>query len=140
MKTLLIVGTMLMLATAVEARRYVGKGPFGEVTVVSRTRWRPVECTYAAQCWTLRARYRCRGAAVLCPNLKPGRLLGQTAGPGDFSGWLSFRDGSVCQVSGSLTSREPDIRLWTDPPQQAPRMAFALECGEDSYGFIGEAP
>jgi len=143
MKMLLAVGVaVLAMAVEGEAKRYVGTGALGSTVTIARVRWKPLACTTMTPCWTLRAKYRCRGE--VCPSPRPGKLLAEMRHAGDFGGVLTFGDGAMCTVAGSLTNRGLGGGLWeTDLPKRAPRMTFALECGSadgDHYGFIGETP
>lgn len=141
----------LVAAPVAEAKRYVGLTSDAAPSAVSRVRWGrcPVGAGASPSCRTvLRARYRCRGEgafqAVQCPSATRGKLLAEMQHAGDFDGWLAFKDGVTCRISGLLTSR--DSVLWQNlPPEQAPRMVIRLGCGpppdyEDSHWFIGEVP
>jgi len=150
---LIALGAVLTLATAAEAKRYVGQ-PYGNLEVssaVTRVRWQGSSQEARWMGAVLKARYRCRAGdaafqPVLCPNSTRGKILAEMQHPGDFYGWLVFKDGTTCRVAGSLTSL--DSVLWEQglPPQQAPRMTLYLDCGqdpddgEDGFSFVGEVP
>lgn len=133
MTRLLLIGLAVLAASPADARRYVGMTSGFAATVVGRVRW-------SADGTTLRARFKCKKDAEVCPSAKRGKLLATSTHPGDFGGTLTFKDAD-CRVAGSLMSM--DGVLWeTGAPKDAPRMVLQLTCGtaEESFGFIGEQP
>ncbi|MCW5891811.1 MAG: hypothetical protein KIT14_14875 [bacterium] len=130
------------LGPAAPRPRYLGVTSGLAPSSLVALRWAPEPCAIATPCWSLRARYRCRRGPShgRCPG-RTGLLRARTAHPGDFAGTLRIGR-RRCTVSGSLTTREPDVRLWeTAPPADAPRVVVALTCGEaddGAFGFIGE--
>jgi hypothetical protein len=159
---LMTFGVLFALASAADAaRRYVGTtgGTLGASSVVTRVRWRGAAEGDGRGPWTgsiLKARYRCRAEdpnfqAIQCPSARRGKILAELQHPGDFYGPLTFKDGTICRVVGSLASNSGALWEEGQPPQQAPRMMMQLCCSttdrgpscddyEKFYGFIGDAP
>lgn len=158
-RTLLSVLLLLLLATSVaDAKRYVGTtgGSLGAPSVVTKSRWSggSPEGIPGEGPWTgsiLNAKYKCHGEVWQCPNAKRGKLLAEMRIPGNFGGYLSFKDGTRCRIGGLLAANHTGgdgggFDTWYDkPPQQAPWMTFYMDCGadvddgEETFNFIGEA-